>query len=78
MIPCARTEESRRAAVRAAYNGWCRDCTVHESEAGTELKIDHFQPRSADGTDDPDNQVYCCTACNQLKSDVTSDPQSIR
>jgi hypothetical protein len=70
------TEEARRAAVRAAYDGRCGYCTVHESEAGTELEIDHFQPRSLGGSDDPDNLVYCCTACNRLKGDFwpASDP----
>jgi hypothetical protein len=71
-------EETRRAAVRAAYDGRCGYCTVHESEAGTELEIDHFQPRSAGGGDDPDNLVYCCTACNRLKGDFwpATDPQT--
>jgi HNH endonuclease len=70
------TEETRRAAVRAAYDGRCGYCTVHESEAGTELEIDHFQPRSLGGSDDPDNLVYCCTACNRLKGDFwpATDP----
>jgi 5-methylcytosine-specific restriction endonuclease McrA len=63
------TEEARRAAVRAAYDGRCGYCTVHEAEAGTELEIDHFQPRSAAGSDHPDNLIYCCTACNRLKGD---------
>ena len=60
---------ARRVAVRAAYDGRCGYCTVHESEAGTELEIDYFQPRSAGGSDHPDNLVYCCTACNRLKGD---------
>lgn len=70
------TEEARRAAVRAAYDGRCGYCTVHESEAGAELELDHFQPRSAGGGDDPDNLVYCCTACNRLKGDFwpATDP----
>ncbi len=70
------TEETRRAAVRAAYDGRCGYCTAHESETGTELEIDHFQPRSAGGGDDLDNLVYCCTACNRLKGDFwpATDP----
>jgi hypothetical protein len=70
------TEETRRAAVRAAYDSRCGYCTVHESEAGTELEIDHFQPRSAGGSDDPGNLVYCCTTCNRLKGDFwpATDP----
>jgi hypothetical protein len=73
------TEEARRAAVRAAYDGRCGYCTVHESEAGTELEIDHFQPRSLGGSDDPDNLVYCCTTCNRLKGDFwpATDPLTI-
>jgi hypothetical protein len=63
------SEEARRAAVRQAYAGRCGYCTVHESEAGAELEIDHFRPRSAGGSDDLDNLVYCCTACNRLKGD---------
>jgi 5-methylcytosine-specific restriction endonuclease McrA len=58
------TEEARRAAIRAVYDGRCGYCTVHESEAGTELEIDHFQPRSLGGSDDVDNLIYCRTACN--------------
>jgi hypothetical protein len=70
------TEETRRAAVRAAYDGRCGYCTVHEAEAGTELEIDHFQPRSVGGSDDLDNLVYCCTTCNRLKGDFwpATDP----
>jgi hypothetical protein len=73
------TEEARRAAVRAAYEGRCGYCTVHESEAGTELEIDQFQPRSLGGSDDPDNLVYCCTTCNRLKGDFwpATDPLTI-
>jgi len=63
------TEEARRATVHATYHGRCGYCTVHESEAGTELEIDHFQPRAAGGSDDPNNLVYCCTTCNRLKGD---------
>src|SRR5262245_25755268 len=70
------TEEARRAAVCAVYDGRCGYCTVHESKAGTELEIDHFQPRSLRGSDDLDNLCYCCTACNRLKGDFwpATDP----
>jgi HNH endonuclease len=63
------SEEARRAAVRAAYMGCCGYCRCMSSEADAEMEIDHFQPRSAGGSDDLDNLVYCCTACNRLKGD---------
>lgn len=61
------TEAELRETVRCLYDSRCGYCGVHESEAATELEVDHFQPRSAGGTSDIDNLVYCCTACNRLK-----------
>jgi hypothetical protein len=61
--------EDPRAAVHRAYAGRCGYCGVHEDEAGAELEIDHFQPRSAGGTDEPANLVSSCTTCNRLKGD---------
>ncbi len=58
-----------RAAVRRLYEERCGYCTVHESEAGTELEVDHFQPRTAHGSDELSNLVYCCTTCNRFKGD---------
>jgi len=63
------SEDALREGVRLAFQGRCGYCGVHESEAGSELEIDHFQPRSAGGGDDPANLVYCCTACNRHKGD---------
>jgi 5-methylcytosine-specific restriction endonuclease McrA len=60
-------EATRRGAVRQEYEGRCDYCGVHETEAGTELEIDHFKPRTAGGGDDLANLVYCCTACNRHK-----------
>jgi hypothetical protein len=62
-------EAERRAAVRHRFEARCGYCSVHETEAGTELELDHFHPRSAGGSDDLDNLVYCCPACNRLKGD---------
>jgi hypothetical protein len=61
------TEQERRDAVRRRYDERCGYCGVHESEAGTLLEIDHFQPRAVGGTDTLDNLVYCCPTCNRLK-----------
>lgn len=69
-------EKITREAVRRAYGYRCGYCGVHDEEVGSELEIDHFQPRSAGGGDDPDNLVYCCPTCNRLKGDfwATDDP----
>ena len=45
----------------------CEYCGVREVDVGNELTIDHFQPRTEGGTDDLDNLVYSCVACNQYK-----------
>lgn len=68
--------ESLRDAIRARYQYRCGYCGVEESEAGAELTVDHFQPRAHGGSDDPDNLVYCCSACNQFKGDCWQ-PNSI-
>ena len=69
-------EQERRMAVRQRYGARCGYCSVRETEAGSELEVDHFQPRSAGGLDDLDNLVYCCPACNRHKGDFwpTTDP----
>jgi HNH endonuclease len=35
---------------------------------GSELEIDHFQPKSAGGGDELENLIYCCTPCNRHKA----------
>lgn len=60
---------AERQALRERYGFRCGYCGVHESEVGAELTVDHFQPRSQGGTDEPVNLVYCCHACNEFKGD---------
>lgn len=70
-----------RAAVRAAHGGRCGYCGVPESSVGGELEIDHFHPQAAGGTNDIENLVYACTACNRFKGDyatVPGAPESLR
>jgi len=54
-------EHERRQKIRRLYDYRCGYCGVHEVEAGSELEIDHFQPRSADGTDDLDDGNKPCS-----------------
>jgi len=72
------TEQERRDAARQKYGERCGYCSVHESEAGAELEIAHFQPRSVGGSDDLDNLVDCCPTCNRFKGDFhpANDPAS--
>lgn len=53
--------------MRRACDYRCGYCGVQEENVGSELEIDHFQPRSAGGGDEFENLVYCCTACNRHK-----------
>jgi hypothetical protein len=61
--------QQHRETIRRAYNYRCGYCGVREEEAGSELEIDHFKPRSVGGGENLENLVYCCTTCNRLKGD---------
>ena len=58
-----------RDALRRRFQFRCGYCGVREGDVGAELTVDHFRPRSRGGTDEPDNLVYCCHACNEFKGD---------
>jgi hypothetical protein len=58
-----------REALRSRFQFRCGYCGVRERDAGAELTVDHFQPRSQGGLDEPENLVYCCHACNEFKGD---------
>lgn len=73
--------EELRAAVRAAFGGQCGYCGVLETSVGRVLEIDHFHPLAAGGSDDIENLVYACTACNRFKGDYApagDAPDSLR
>jgi hypothetical protein len=59
-----------REALRRRFDYRCAYCGVSESHVGAELTVDHFQPSSRGGTDDPANLVYSCFTCNNLKADL--------
>lgn len=68
--------QAQREAVRRAYHFRCGYCSVHENETGSELEVDHHHPQSQGGTDDDDNLVYACSACNKAKGDFLGRPGS--
>jgi len=55
--------------VRRRANFACEYCGVSEVDSGARLTLDHYQPTSQEGTDDPDNLIYACFACNVNKGD---------
>lgn len=57
-----------RQAIREQYHFACGYCSVSEIDVGSELEIDHFQPVSHGGTDELENLVYTCPACNRNKA----------
>jgi hypothetical protein len=58
-----------RQQVREFFQFRCGYCGVLETEYGATLTIDHYQPVSRGGSDNSENLVYCCHACNEFKSD---------
>jgi hypothetical protein len=61
--------QDERATLRSRFQFRCGYCGVSERDAAAELTVDHFQPRSQRGADEPENWVYCCHACNEFKGD---------
>lgn len=60
------------AAVRAAV--FLRDkAACVACGAADELHIDHIEPRSKGGTDEPSNLQVLCSRCNLIKGDRTMD-----
>lgn len=58
-----------RTQVRERFDFCCGYCGVSETQAGAQLTLDHFQPRSQGGGNALENLVYCCHACNENKGD---------
>lgn len=56
-----------RDEIRRLYDYRCGYCGISEAAIGNELELDHFKPKSANGGDESENLVYCCTACNRRK-----------
>lgn len=67
-----------RTAIRARDRYQCAYCGVSETDAGSELTIDHYRPRVHGGEDTFENCLYCCYACNGFKGDYWRDEASIR
>jgi HNH endonuclease len=70
--------EQTRWFVRRRAGFACEYCGINEIDAGGELCIDHFHSQSQEGSDDPENLVYCCVRCNLHKGSVWRPNQPTR
>jgi 5-methylcytosine-specific restriction endonuclease McrA len=68
----------RHVHIRQRCNYRCGYCGVSEADTGSELTVDHYRPRSANGSDDEDNLVYACIKCNQFKGDFFPDTDDLQ
>jgi HNH endonuclease len=60
---------SIREQVRQCAHCACEFCGITEIDSGGMLTIDHFRPRARAGSDELENLIYACIACNQYKQD---------
>ena len=67
-----------RQSVSHRYNFRCGYCGIRENDLGSELTLDHFQPRAHGGNNNLDNLVYCCHPCNEFKSDYWQTEPNLR
>jgi hypothetical protein len=70
--------QDEREALRRRFQFRCGYCGVSERDAGAELTVDHYQPRSQGGLHEPENWVYCCHACNEFKGDFWQPDSPLR
>ncbi len=68
--------DETKAEVRTRAGFACEYCGISETDAGGELTIDHFQPQSANGSDNTENLVYACFRCNLYKSDYWTETEN--
>lgn len=66
-----------KRVVRAIYVLRCGYCGLTETEMGSGLTYDHFQPKSRGGSDEIDNLIYACHACNEFKGDYWSEDDAL-
>jgi len=68
-----------RYQVRQRAQFRCEYCHYPELLSSAPLSIDHLQPQSLGGTDDPDNLALACRRCNERRYNFTTglDPDTV-
>jgi hypothetical protein len=59
--------ELTRQLVRQRAGYLCEYCHSPETISTSRFTIDHLQPRSLGGSDEPDNLALACSRCNQRR-----------
>lgn len=59
--------QSTRRLVRDCANRYCEYCHADERWQFIRFTIDHLQPQSAGGSDEPDNLALACRNCNERR-----------
>ncbi|MEM6633087.1 MAG: HNH endonuclease [Bacteroidota bacterium] len=67
-----------RQEVEMRANGCCEYCYSQQFFSADRFTVDHIQPYSKKGSNDPDNLAFSCQGCNRRKYTHTEavDPQT--
>ncbi len=71
---------AKRKAVAERAQYLCEYCFSAQRYSPQSFSVEHIQPTSKKGSDEPENLALACQGCNSFKSDKTSaiDPFSGR
>lgn len=61
--------EHIREQLRTEARFSCQFCGTSETDVGGLLTVDHFRPKSKNGSDEIANLLYACPRCNLYKAD---------
>ncbi len=64
--------KARYEIIRQRAKFRCEYCHYPELLSSAPLSIDHIQPQSLGGSDDPDNLALACRRCNERRYNFTS------
>ena len=70
------TLRALRELITARAGGACEYCRLLQAPTGVTFHIDHIYPRSLGGRTLLSNLALSCPACNLLKGDQTTAPDS--
>jgi hypothetical protein len=66
-----RLPEDVRQSVLQRAGHCCEYCLAQSTYSSDPLTVEHIQPRSAGGSNEPDNLAAACQGCNNIKFTAT-------